>query len=223
MKKIEIIYQVLEKLNIHSDDTRITEELVSNLIDLKRGMLLKQQYSRNPWHMPTMVKQELCLNLNLVDKVNGYSCAGKILATDVLPWSVKIKGKEGPLLVRKEDGSVLSLSIIAVERVPYLYENRYLQNIIYCTLDADGRLYIISNNNKYKFLRSIKVTDVYEEPDKAALLTCDYDSSVSDEWDMEYPCEAAMIDVIVGLVIKDLMPAVQIPADNKNDAVDDRR
>jgi|TARA_R110000744_G_scaffold41344_1_gene93645 hypothetical protein len=222
MTKKEIIYQVLEKLNIHSDDARITEELVSSFIDTKRAMLLKQQYSKSAWNVPADTKQELCLSLSLVDKVDGYSCAGKILTTEALPASIKIKGKEGPLLVRKEDGSVISLSTIAVERVPYLFQNRYLQNITYCAIDLNGKLLIISNNDKHKFLKNIKVTDVFESPEEALKYECDYDSSV-DSWDIEYPCELAMVDVMVELITKDLVKTLSIPGDNKNDALDDRR
>ena len=159
MEKIEIIYQVLEKLNIHSDDTRITEELVSSLIDTKRAMLLKQMYAKSAWNMPTEIKQELCLGLTLTNKVDGYSCAGKILTTQVLPASIKIKGKEGPLLVRIE----------------------------------------------------------------ALKLSCNYDSSIDDVWKQPYACEMGMTDNIVNLVVKDLLRTVQIPSDNKNDALDDRR
>ena len=173
--------------------------------------------------MPTEIKQELCLSLTLTDKVDGYSCAGKILTTQVLPASIKIKGKEGPLLVRVEDGSVISLNRVAVERIPYLFENRYLQNVTYCAEDLSGKLLIISNNNKYKFLKNIKVTDVFSNPDEASKLSCNYDSSINDVWEKPYACEIGMIDNIVNLVVKDLLRTVQIPSDNKNDSLDDRR
>ena len=71
--------------------------MVSSLLDTKRALLLKQQYSAKPWHLPREVKQELCMTLKLVDSVNGYKCAGKMLQTHhALPSSIKIKGKEGP-------------------------------------------------------------------------------------------------------------------------------
>ena len=72
MTKREIIYTVFAKLNILSDDTHVSEELVSSLIDTKRAMLLKQQYAKNTWNMPIEIKQELCLNLELVKRVDGY-------------------------------------------------------------------------------------------------------------------------------------------------------
>jgi hypothetical protein len=112
MTKNELIFTVYEKLKIQSDDTDLSEELVSSLLDTKRALLLKQQYSAKPWHLPREVKQELCMTLKLVDSVNGYKCAGKMLQTHhALPSSIKIKGKEGPILVRKEDNNVVSINV----------------------------------------------------------------------------------------------------------------
>ena len=223
MTKRELIFTVLEKLNIHSDDSRLSEELVSFLIDNKRAMLLKQQYAKNAWHMPIEIKQELCLDLELVDKVEGYSCAGKILSTKLsLPNSIKIKGKEGPLAVRKMDGSVVPMSIVAIERVPYLFENRYTQHLNYCAVDFSGKLYVISKDSKIRFLKSIKVTDIFESPDEAISLQCSSNASI-ENWDNQYPIESAMADVAIDLVVKELTRSLGIPGDNLNDASDDRK
>lgn len=222
MTKREIIYTVFEKLNIVSDDTKISEELVSSLIDSKRAMLLKQQYAKNGWHMPIEIKQELCLDLELVNKVDGYSCGGKILSTKVaLPKSIKIKGKEGPLNVRKPDSTEIELNIVAIERVPYLFENKFTQHLTYCAVDFSGKLYIISKDNKHKFLKTIKITDIFEQPDVANLLVCKTDSSI-DVWDIDYPVEIAMSDIIVGLIVDDLTKSFRIPGDKNNNASDDR-
>jgi hypothetical protein len=223
MTKRELIYTVFEKLNIQSDDTNLTEELVSSLLDTKRAMLLKQQYAKNAWHMPIEIKQELCLGLSLVDKVDGYSCAGKMLATSMsLPRSIKIKGKEGPLAVRKEDGTEIAISIVAIERVPYLFENKYTQHLTYAAVDFSGKLFLISNDNKLRFLKTIKITDIFESPDVANEYTCVYDST-SDVWDLDYPIESAMADVAIDLVVKELTRSLGIPGDNINDATDERR
>jgi len=223
MTKNEIIYTVYEKLNIQSDDTHLSEELVSSLIDTKRAMLLKQQYAKNAWHMPIEIKQEICMGLELVDRIDGYSCAGKILATSMsLPRSIKIKGKEGPLTVRKEDGAEIALSIVAIERVPYLFENKFTQHLTYCAVDFSGKLFLISKDNKHRFLKKIKVTDIFEQPDVARDLTCNLDSSL-DVWDDQYPVESAMTDIIVDMVVKELTRSLGIPSDQINDATDDRR
>ena len=222
MTKRELIYTVFEKLSIVSDDTRVSEELVSSLIDTKRAMLLKQQYAKNSWHMPIEIKQELCMSLSLVASVSGYSCAGKMLATSIaLPSSIKIKGKEGPLSVRKEDGMEIALSIVAIERVPYLFENKYTQHLAYCAVDFSGKLYLISKDDKLKFLKNIKVTDIFEKPEEALELTCKKDTNL-EAWDQNYPMESSMSDVVIGLVVGELSKTLAIPADKINDSADAR-
>ena len=151
MTKREIIYQVFEKLNIISDDSHITEEFVSSLIDTKRSLLIEQRYSKKPWGMPVHIRQELCLDLQTVNKVHGYSCAGKILGTSIpLPESIMLRGKEGPLAVRLEDGTVISMNVISMERVPFLFSNKFTQHLIYCAVDFDGKLYLFSADNKLR-------------------------------------------------------------------------
>ena len=75
--KIRTYLYCVGELNILSDDSNISEELISSLLDTKRAMLLKQQYAKNSWHMPIEIKQELCMDLELVDKVDGFSLCRK--------------------------------------------------------------------------------------------------------------------------------------------------
>tara|TARA_R110002049_G_scaffold231127_2_gene403466 strand:- start:67716 stop:68390 length:675 start_codon:yes stop_codon:yes gene_type:complete len=223
MTKRQIIYTIFEKIGVISDDTKLTEELVSSLIDTKRAMLLKQQYAKNSWHMPIEIKQELCMDLELVNKVDGYSCGGKILSTKVaLPNSIKIKGKEGPLAVRRSDSTVIAINIVAIERIPFLFENKFTQHLTYCAVDFSGKLYLISKDTKHKFLKSIKVTDIYEQPDTANELVCDAKDLTTDVWDIDYPIESSMADVVVELVVADLTKSLVVPGDRNNNASDDR-
>jgi hypothetical protein len=222
MTKKEIIYSIFEKLNINSDDSDITGEFVSSLIDTKRAMLLKQQYAKNAWQIPIELKQELCLDLEIVNKISGYSCAGKILSTSIpLPKSIKVKGKEGPLLVRKLDGTEVSVTIVSVERLPYLFENKFTQHLTYCAVDFDRKLYLISNSQSLMFLKSIKVTGIFEDPEEARKSVCNVDTSIEAD-DDEYPIEIAMLDVIIQLIVKDLTRSLTVPSDHKNDSEDGR-
>lgn len=222
MTKNELIYTVFEKLKIQSDDTSLSQELVSSLLDSKRAMLLKQQYSAKSWNVPREIKQELCMGMSLVDKVNGYSCAGKILRSgQVMPKTIKIKGKEGPFLVRKEDNSVIAINVVPIERLPFLFSNKFTSMLTYCAIDYDGRLLLVSADNKLNFLQTVKITDVYEKPEEVFLLTCITEGS--DYWEAEYPMEAAMADVVINMVVKELLTTMQIPEDNANNATDDRQ
>ena len=223
MTKREIIYQIFEKVTVHTGDSKISEEFVSSLIDAKRAFLIKQQYSTKHWHMPREIKQELNMQVALVDKVAGYSSAGKILTTIApVPKSIKIKGKEGPLLLRKLDQSEIPVNIVAIERVPYLFQNKFTQHLTYCAIGLDGRILILSNDKKINFLKNVMITDVFESPEDARTFVTGSDNSL-DSWDAEYPVEVAMIDMIVQMVLKDLAVTLSIPEDKRNDSDDARQ
>jgi hypothetical protein len=222
MNKREIIFTVFEKLNIISDDTDITQSLVSSLIDTKRAMLIKQQYGKTGWHLPIEVKQELCMSLQLVNSVDGYTCAGKVLTTSMsLPRSIKIKGKEGPLLVRKLDGGEIAISVVPIERIPFLFSNKFTQHLMYCAVDLDRKIYLMSMDNKHKFLKEIKVTDVFEQPGVAREMECKYTPGI-EEYDDDYPIETAMVDTVIDMIVKELSQSIMLPEDNNNDSSDDR-
>jgi len=224
MTKKELIYTVFERLKINSDDMDITEEFVSFLIDSKRAMLLKQRFDAKPWAMPLETKQEICVNLELTARVPGFECVGTILRSDApLPESIKIKGKEGPLTIRKTDKTAIHVNIIPLERLPYIGSNRALAMMIYGAIDYDNRLYLISQSGKINLMTDIRVADIFEKPDVAAELECTADSETECEiWDREYPVELSMVDDIVKLVVQDLVKTINIPEDGVNNADGER-
>ncbi len=220
MTKNEIIYTIVEKLRIHSDDSDFSEELISSMIDTKRAMLMRQLYSKSPWQIPPEVRQTLSIDMELVDRVDGYCTGGKILMSDLpLPVSIKVKGKDGPLIVKNKDMVQIPINIISIERLPYLFNNKYTQHLIYCAKTDSGKIILISKDDKHRFLKEIRVTDIFENPEEARQLQSGMDFAL-DDWEYEYPVELAMVDTIVELVFKDLAASRSLPSDNTNDAAD---
>lgn len=224
MTKKELIYTVFEKIKINSDDMDITEEFVSSLIDSKRAMLLKQRFDKKPWDIPVNSKQELCLELEVTSKVAGMACFGNILRTKLsLPGSIKIKGKEGPLTVRREDSSAIHINIIPLERIPFITENPFTASMIYGAMDYDNRFYFISSSDKLLLMTDIKIADVFEDPEEAAALECTAAEAADCEvWDRKYPIDLTMVDDLIKLVVADLSRTIGIPDDGTNDANGER-
>ena len=220
MTKKEIIFTIIERLKANGDDSSITEELISSMIDNKRSLLLKQRFSKSFWNIPIEIKQEICLDLSLYNAVDGYSGAGKIIKTkDPLPSSIKIKAFNGPLLIRREDGRTIPFNLIPIERLPYIASNRYTAMLTYVALDLDGKLMLISSDDKLKFLKSIRVTDIFENPDEIYSLECkENNSNTVEPWDIEYPVESSMVNDIVNMVVSDLAKSLNIPEDRTNNA-----
>ena len=158
MTKREIIYRVLERVRAMSDDSDITEELISSMIDTKRAIILKQQYSKASWNIPIELQQEICISLESVDTIDGFKGAGQTIRTaESIPDPIKIKGNMGPLMVRREDGSVIPINVIPIERLPYIGNNRYTAMLTYAAMDFNRRLILVSKDNKLKFLKKLEL------------------------------------------------------------------
>ena len=76
--KRELIFTVMEGLKIQSDDTDVSQELISSLIDAARATTLKQMYGNKDWNLPIELRQEVCIGLAPADSVQGVNCLGKI-------------------------------------------------------------------------------------------------------------------------------------------------
>lgn len=223
--KKELIYTVFEKLKINSDDMDITEEFISSLIDSKRAMLIKQRLEKSPWATNPEIMQEICMELENVSVIDGMTCFGKILRTkNPLPKSIKVKGKMGPVTVRRMDRVSLLINTVPLERLPFVGYNSFISAMVYAAQDYDGRLYLVSNQKKHHLLEMIKVADVFETPDKADKYSCQSEPSDinCDPWDKDYPIEDSMKDDLINMIVKELSPTLGIPDDPDNDADGDR-
>ena len=102
-----------------------------------------------------------------------------------------------------------------------MFANKFTAMLTYAAVDYDGKLVLISADNKHKFLTQVKVTDVFEAPELAMEYECKQTNPNADVWDLEYPIEVAMVDTIINMVVQDLSRTLQIPIDEQNNAADD--
>jgi hypothetical protein len=220
MTKLEIIYDIKEKLQITTDDDMFTNEYLAHLIDVKRMLLIKQTFSNITKPIPIACLSEICLNLEVVDNINGSPLFGHILRTkEVIPTVINISGREDLITVRSIDNFTTGFNSVAIERFPFLGHNKYLNNQIYTAINSDGRIYFYSKRINFMMMSKVTARGVFESPAKANEMSC---HSTCDELNNEYPLEGYMIDDIVSLIVKDLMVPLQIPNDEKNDSTSDR-
>lgn len=182
MTKRELIYTIYERLNIQNDDTDLTEEFVSSLIDSTRAKLIKQSYSANIWNIPIAIKQELCIDLSPVPSIKGETCFGKILASDVaIPIGIGLKGNDGSVLtIKLYDRKELRINMIPIERMPLVGSDPFTGGMIFGALDVDRKLYFTSKTKTHLMLDGIKVEGVYEKPSDAYELVCEKISVIVD-------------------------------------------
>ena len=215
----EIVYMVLDELKITSDDSMFTEEHIMFLASKIRGLILKQQYKDVKKEIPESNFQTLCLDLIQVPAIAGEPCEGGtyLRSKERIPFLMNIATPK----VYTEDYYEGEISYVSRERMKYVGFNRWLPNIIYASIGPDNYLYFKSFNPQYLYLEKVRLTGIFEEPEKAAEQECSKEENHCDILDMPFHLEEALIPQVVQLVVKELSGSIYKPEDSTNNASDD--
>ena len=218
----EIVSMVLDELKITSDDSIFTEEHIIFLAGRYRSFLLKQRYySDLKKQIPQSNYQTLCLNLESVEAVDGMACEYGYYLRSTKPIPNLLPFGNTRLYAA---GSYYkgNIEFITKDRFKYVGGNKWTQNIIYATLDPDGRIYLTSSNPQFLYLENANLTGIFENAEEASELECDnQDIKKCDILDRDFPMEDALIAPLIELIIKELSPSIAAPEDKENNANDD--
>lgn len=217
----EIAYMCLDQLKVASDDSYYTIDHILFLISKIRALLLKQTYSNIKKEIPQSNYQTICLDLIQVPAITGEPCEGGtyLRSKEKVPSTMTI----GTNIVYPIDFyQGTHITYVSRERMRYVGTNKWLKNIIYTSKGPDGYLYFKSSNPQFLYLEKVRMTGIFEDPDKAAELECDSNNNLEcDVLDREFPLEEGLVASVIELVIKYLSGAVYRPKDQENDANDD--
>ena len=217
----EIAYMCLDQLKVASDDSYYTIDHILFLISKIRALLLKQTYSNIKKEIPQSNYQTICLDLMQVPAITGEPCEGGtyLRSKEKVPSTMTI----GTNIVYPIDFyQGTHITYVSRERMRYVGTNKWLKNIIYTSKGPDGYLYFKSSNPQFLYLEKVRMTGIFEDPDKAAELECnDNNNQQCDILDREFPLEEGLVASVIELVIKYLSGAVYRPKDQENDANDD--
>lgn len=221
----EIVYMVLDELHQYSDDSNFTEEHIIFLAGRYRSFLLKQRYLTDlKKEIPESNYQTLCLTLEKTEAIDGLPCEGGyyIRTTEKVPDTLPIGTTR-----LSTSGSYYKSEIAYVtrDRMKYVGYNKWMQNIIYASLDPSGRIYMTSSNPQFLYLDGgdLQVTGIFEDAEKASELGCyeDDDDAKCDIMERNFPLEDALIAPMIELIVKELSPVITAPEDEDNNAEDD--
>lgn len=216
----EATYLVLDEVKASADDSFFTEDHVIFLLGKYRTFLLKQRYSDIKKQIPESNYQTICLDLIEVPAIPGEPCEGGsyLRSKEKVPFLMKV----GIPKVYPVDYYQGGITYISRERMRYVGYNKYLQNIIYCSLGPDNYLYFKSSNPQYLYLEKARMTGIFEDPRAASELQCPDENgdTVCDVLDKTFPIEDALIPPMIELVVKELLGAEYRPKDESNDAKD---
>lgn len=212
----EIIYDIKERLNIFSDDNTFSDEHIAFMIKQKRAKLLKYYISNLRKEVSFDAKQEICLNLELVDCKQDINI---LESKENLPGIIETTGRN--LIQSVNLPGIMSkwINIIGYERLPYLTGGRFNGKQIYITVSPDRKIMLYSLSGTHELIDNIKLSILAEDPEEADKLSCD-GSEECDFYDKKFPNEASLNDQIKNEIVQELTIKYRLPVDLMNDAMD---
>ena len=135
----EIIYMISDELKLISDDSYYTEDHILFLVSKYRAFLLKQRYSDIKKFIPESNFNTICLELIEVPAISGEVCEGGVYlrSKNKIPYMMGVKQPR----VYPIDYYQGEITYVNRDRMKYVGYNKYLNNIIYCSLGPDNYLY----------------------------------------------------------------------------------
>ena len=113
-------------------------------------------------------------------------------------------------------------AFVSKDRFKFVGHNKYMRNIIYCTLGPDNHIYFNSANPQFKYLKKARFTGIFEDAEKANELACDSSSDTKcDIMDADFPLETPLIPQMIELIVRELLGVNYRPKDNQNNSNDD--
>ena len=217
-KYSELVYMALDEVKGMSDDFTYTEDHVIFLLDKFRGFLLKQKYSDIKKQIPESNYQTICLDLIQVPAINGEPCeGGTYLRSNIkVPFLMQI----GNPRVYPTDYYQGDITYVSRDRMRYVGYNKYLKNIIYCSIGPDRYLYFKSSNPQFLYLEKVRFTGIFQDSKEASKYQCSEENNVCNIMDNDFPIEDALVPPLIELVVKELSNATYRPEDTDNNAHD---
>lgn len=221
----EAIYMCLDLVKGMSDDFTYTEDHIAYLLDKFRALLLKQRYNNNrKKEIPYSNYQTITLNLELSTFEGNRYYVCKPTSGTKIPYTLQIGIPR--ISVATDSYGDINLEYVSRERLPFVGNNRFLQNIWYCALDEQNRLLLKTSSvrmfeteTKEDNTLTFRITAIFENPRELPNeITF---TSNTDDLDRNIPIEEGLISQLIELTVKELLGASYRPADVTNNNSDD--
>lgn len=212
----DLVYMVLDEIKLQSDDSTFTEDHVIFTLIKYRALLLKQRYSDIKKIVPESNYQEICLNLERTSSIPGKPIGKDVYLKSVerVPFLMSF-GLKRAYTDSYYKGEV---TYISKDRMRYVGFNKYLSNIVYCSIGPDDYLYFKFSNEEFLDVTKIHLYGIFQDCARASELQCDKECELLDR---PFPLEDSLISPLVELSLKELLGAAYRPKDDINDAKDD--
>lgn len=219
----EAVYMILDQLKLTSDDANFNENHVIFLLNKYRALAIKEEYERTKKELDESNKQLLCLDLIEVPAISGEVCEeGTYLrSVNKLPKILNLHHNDIQVTIMDYFNS--NISYVSVDRFRWVGYNKWLKNIIYATIAPDNYVYLKSDNPQFLYLEKIKLSAIFEDPEKVQDLLCDKENfdTICDILERDFPVEMALVPSILERVRRELYQSLYNKEDENNNAKDD--
>ena len=219
----ELHSQLDEALNTNTDST-FPKELYTDIINTRRALYLKQEYSKRNRTIDSDIIQTIgCLDFEMAPATD--ECCSTIQGCQILksiykiPETIELNKTKGLISVGPTDITKKRYSIIDYREVPYAGKGRVNSMSRYAFL-YNGYLYIFSHDVKVAAIKKLTIDAVFENPEDIADFICDDRPCWSD--DSPYPLKQWMWAYIKEEITQELLRKQSIPFDEDPNFKDDK-
>lgn len=223
MTENEIVYGIRERIRQLADDSDISDRQILFEINNQRAIY----YSKKGRKIDDSVKQEICMNVSIVDPMKcGCTTSGckALRTTSKVPSTITTNGDQPGILMIRGNGMLSKpFSFVSWEKIRFSANNEFTKRDVFAALSPDGYVYFKSANPEIELLAStqIIVTLLLENPKDAMNFTDCLTNQSCYSGDMAYPLKASLYAYIAPIVTDVLMRRLQLPEDTQNNATSD--
>jgi hypothetical protein len=214
--------QVKEALNINSIESTVSDELITDLINIQRSLAIRNEYNKNRAIDPYVQQTLPCIPLELV---SPHTCCievpigCKILRSVYqIPNTIEFNFTKAISSIGPVDITRPRFNMVSYSRVPYIGHGRTTKNNYYAFI-YDQYLYVISKNPAVNTLKYVTMQGIFEDPTfLSTIQSCD--GAACWHPGLPYPLNQWMWAYIKPFVIQEIAQKLPIPTDDSNDTED---
>lgn len=215
----EIIYSIREGIRQHTSDSDIDDRQIIFEFNLQRALWYRNEYNKKNTSIDDQIKQTICLELVEASssECDCFDSDCTILRTSKkIPSLLDFRDKTSISKITFSDITGMPLSFVSYNKFPFTGNGPYNKNTVFATLHPNGHIYLKSTNANFKFIKSIAVTAILENPLDAKEFSCDGQSCFNPN--KEYPVKSHIIAYIKNIVIEGFIRQLSMPKDLINDS-----
>lgn len=223
MKYTEVVYSIRERIRQLADDSDVDNREIIFHVNQQRALFYRNQYNQRNRTVDEEIKQLLRFEMaqDSIEECGESKNCYIIKSVKPLPATIELHHRNAIFKITSTSKTAVPFSIVSWNEFPYQGLGKYSQNELFATVGPDNHIYIKSSNKLIKFVESILVTAILENPlDIENYTPCPNGETCFDLDSFEYPIKGYAYAYIQDKVVNIFVNKLQVPQDEENDSED---